>query len=143
MVLGSATPLLDGGLVDAGNRRLATEFIRQIPQTGRIAVALSSHWLDDSDLESPSVWKFMKVHPNGWVFCQATIALLLFCWWRFPIFGRPRRTIGTPTARFGRHVDALGNLLRRSGDVEFAKRRIRDWHGSQKTRSDTDLKNNS
>ena len=138
IVLGSATPLLNGGLVDAGNRRLAAEFVRWIPKSDRVAVAVSSRWIDDSDLDSPSMVQFLKVHPNGWVFGQAIVALLLFCWWKFPIFGRPRRTTRSETARFGRHVEALGNLLRRSGNVKFAQQRIRDWHGTQKPRSDSD-----
>ena len=139
-VMGSATPLLNGGLVDPGNRQLAAEFARQIPCTGRVAIALSSEWFDDSEVQSPSMIRFLQVHPNGWVFGQGIVALLLFCWSRFPIFGRPRESSFTETARFGRHVDALGNLLRRTGDVKSARQRIRDWFGLQGGTSDSDSK---
>ncbi|WP_010584413.1 DUF4350 domain-containing protein [Schlesneria paludicola] len=130
-VLGSATPLLNGGLVDPGNRRLAAEFTKFIPETGRVAVALSSRWHDSDETESPSILQFLKVHPNGWVFGQGILAMLLFCWSRYPIFGRPRESISVETARFGRHVEALGNLLRRTRNTNYARQRIRDWLGPQ------------
>ena len=138
MVLGSATPLLNGGLVDPGNRRLAVEFLRWIPEGDRVAVAVSSQLFDEqeSNAKSPQIWNFVKVHPNGFVFGQGILALLVFCWWKFPIFGRPRRIVSHETARFGRHVDAFGKLLRKSRDVTFAKQRIRDWNRVQKS-SDT------
>ncbi|MBM4076870.1 MAG: DUF4350 domain-containing protein [Planctomycetes bacterium] len=134
-VLASATPLLNGGLVDPGNRRLAEEFSKLIPETDRVAVSTSSVWHDGSAIESPDILKFMMVHPNGWVFGQSILALLLFCWWKFPIFGRPRQTQNQETARFGRHVEALGILLHRTHDLEFARKRIRDWLGHQKSKS--------
>ena len=138
MVLGSATPLLNGGLVDPGNRRLAVEFLRWIPEGDRVAVAVSSQLFDEqeSNAKSPQIWNFVKVHPNGFVFGQGIFALLMFCWWKFPIFGRPRRIVSHETARFGRHVDAFGKLLRKTRDVTFAKQRIRDWNRVQKS-SDT------
>lgn len=136
VVVGSATPFLNGGLVDPGNRQLAGELSNLIPASDRVAVAASSNWIDLSQSESPSVLVFLKVHPNGWVFGQGTAALLIFCWWKYPIFGRPRQTVSVETARFGRHVDALGKLLRRTQDVHYARQRIRDWHGTQKSHSD-------
>lgn len=128
-VLGSATPLLNGGLVDPGNRRLAIEFAKFVPKNGRVAVALSTRWREDGESESPGILQFLKVHPNGWVFGQGVLALLLFCWSRYPIFGRPRESNSVETARFGRHVEALGNLLRRTRDTNYARQRIRDWLG--------------
>ena len=138
MVLGSATPLLNGGLVDPGNRQLAVEFLGWIPEGDRVAIAVSSRLFEEqeSNAKNPQIWNFVKVHPNGFVFGQGIFALLMFCWWKFPIFGRPRRIVSHETARFGRHVDAFGKLLRKTRDVTFAKQRIRDWNRVQKS-SDT------
>jgi hypothetical protein len=135
MVLGSATPLLNGGLVDPGNRQLAVEFLGWIPEGDRVAVAVSSQMFEDqeSNAQGPQIWNFVKVHPNGFVFGQGILALLVFCWWKFPIFGRPRLVVSHETARFGRHVDAFGKLLRKTRDVTFAKQRIRDWNRVQKS----------
>ena len=55
------------------------------------------------------------------------LALLMFCWWKLPIFGRPRVNVDTEDQRFGRHVEALGKLLQRTGDSTFARLAIRDW----------------
>lgn len=131
-VLESATPLLNGGLVDSGNRRLAADLISRIPPDDRVAIATSSDWYDRSALGSPGMLKFMIVHPNGWVFGQGILALVMFCWWKFPIFGRPRQTIDHQTARFGAHVEALARLLRKTKDTVFARQRVREWLGDQK-----------
>lgn len=137
IVAGSATPFLNGGLVDPGNRQLAGELSNLIPSSDRVAVATSSEWVDLTESDSPSVLTFIKVHPNGWVFGQGIAALLMFCWCQYPIFGRPKQTVSVESARFGRHVDALGKLLWRTKDVEYARQRIHDWHSTQKTHSDS------
>ena len=137
-VVGSATPFLNGGLVDPGNRQLTSEFLQLIPSSDRVALATSSNWVDLSRPEAPSLLTFMKVHPNGWVFGQGIAALLMFCWWKYPIFGRPKQTVSMESARFGRHVEALGKLLWRTRDVDYARGRIREWHASQKSPSNRD-----
>ena len=126
-VLASATPLLNGGFADSGNRQLATDLVEMIPADDRVAIVRISRWIDAGESESPGIWRFLKVHPNGWVFGQAIFALLLFCWWKLPIFGRPIRMISSEPVRFGRHVEALGFLLQRSRNREFARQRIHDW----------------
>lgn len=138
LVLSSAAPLLNGGLVDKGNRQLVEDFIGHIPESAHIAIALSTNWFDFSGHRSPSMFDFVKVHPNGWVLCQAIVALLLFCWWKFPIFGRPKVALNVETARFGRHVEAFGRLLRRTQDTNYARQKIRDWQDNQNLRKHPD-----
>ena len=126
LVLSSAAPILNGGLVNSGNRRLAEELLKELPP-GPVAISLSSRWSDEKHISSPSSLRFLKVHPHGWIFGQAMLALLMFCWWKLPIFGRPRVNVDTEDQRFGRHVEALGKLLQRTGDSTFARLAIRDW----------------
>jgi hypothetical protein len=45
----------------------------------------------------------------------------------FPIFGRPRKLPRTSTADFGMHVEAVGQLMQKSGDTEYAKKQISDY----------------
>lgn len=133
LVLASAAPLLNGGLVDPGNRQLAEELVKYLPE-GKVVVTLSSRWSDGSFAESPSIWHFLKVHPHGWIFGQTLLALLLFCWWKLPIFGRSKIATNVEGVRFGRHIEALGALLQRTRDAAFARQLLRDWHRAESRR---------
>jgi hypothetical protein len=48
--------------------------------------------------------------------------LLLFA--KFPIFGRPKQLPPDPVSDFGKHVDALGQLLQRTDDAGFASQQL-------------------
>ena len=133
-VLASATPLLNGGLVDPGNRQLAEELVKYLPE-GKIVVTVSSRWSDGTFAESPGILHFLKIHPHGWIFGQAFVAILLFCWWKLPIFGRPRIAVNSEGVRFGRHIEALGVLLQRTRDAAFARQLLRDWHRVESRRA--------
>jgi hypothetical protein len=130
LILASAAPLLNGGLVDRGNRRLARELIALLPEGCRVVV-VGSEQVRDNDAESdrqPSMWRLLMVPPNPWIAAQALLAMILFCWWKAPIFGRPRRETAGRPEDFGHHVAALAALLRRSQDDDFAQRRLEAWH---------------
>jgi hypothetical protein len=60
---------------------------------------------------------------------------ILFCFACFAIFGRPRVIPVTRLSNFGHHVQALGLLLQRTGDAEFARARLR--HYNQTARRDS------
>lgn len=144
LVLASAAPVLNGGLVDPGNRRLAEVLVKLLPQ-GKIAVTLSSRWSEGNFAESPGILTFLKVHPHGWIFGQTFLAILLFCWWKLPIFGRPLVAVNAEPVRFGRHVEALGQLLLRTRDAPHARQLIRDWQRveSRRAKSETNTSTTS
>jgi hypothetical protein len=48
----------------------------------------------------------------------------------FPIFGRPKRLRKTSTADFGMHVEAIGNLMQKSGDKAYAIDQIAEYFRS-------------
>ena len=142
MVMASATPILNGGLVDSGSRVLAEKLVELLPDKGRVAVVISSRWSEGKSVESPGLLRFLKVHPHGWIFGQTIFAIVVFCWWKLPIFGRPRSAANTESVRFGRHVEALGSLLQRTRDANFARHAIRDWHQGEKLRRGCDHQEN-
>lgn len=128
LILASAAPLLNGGLVDPGNRRLARELIELLPAGCRVVVVGSDQVRDDADSDRQrSMWHLLAVPPNPWIAAQALLAMILFCWWKAPIFGRPRRETAGRPEDFGHHVAALAALLRRSQDHDFARRRLEAW----------------
>ncbi len=124
--LGSAYPLLNGALIDPGNQKVALELIRQLEPTGRIAVVTGSG-VFDPEAEDAGMWRFLKVFPHPWIAGHLLFFLGLFCLSRLPIFGRPRIEIFKDLKRFGAHVEALGDLMRRTGKTKFAKKRILEW----------------
>lgn len=129
LVVASATPLLNGGLVDGGNRRLAADLVARLPDGARVHVAGSTEVniaAHDDDAE-PSAWRLLAVSPHPWIAAQAVAALALFCWWRAPILGRPRRDTPRLTQDFGHHVAALGSLLVRARGDAFIAERIDEW----------------
>lgn len=136
LVLASATPLLNGGLVDGGNRALAEELAALLPEAGRVLVARAPRpgggggdGDDEGAGDEPSPWRLLAVQPLPWVAIHALAAIGLFCWWRSPIFGRPRREDPSRVQDFGHHVDALAGLFTGAaadGDT-FATERLRHW----------------
>lgn len=157
LVLASAAPLLNGGLVDPGNRRLAEDLASLLPAAGRMLLAGSSRIFGGGGSGSrgrggggggnggneaedePSLWRLLRIQPLPWVAAQAIAAMVLFCWCTAPIFGRPRRSSPAHAQDFGHHVDALGNLFDKSpaAGVAFARERLAAWQpaASSSTRS--------
>ena len=129
LVLASAAPLLNGGLVDPGNRRLAAALVAELPEDASVVVVGSTRVGTEVEETEPrpSVWRLVAVPPHPWIFGQAIVAMVLFCWWKAPIFGRPRRESESRPEDFGHHVTALGSLLRRSRDRAFAEGRLAAW----------------
>lgn len=128
LVVAAATPLVNGGLVDPGNRRLAADLVARIPVGGRVHVVGSSVVsLDEDSGAEPSIWRLLAVMPHPWIAAQALAAMAIFCWWRTPILGRPRRESPAAAQDFGHHVAALGSLLARARGDGFAERRLAEW----------------
>ncbi|HEY1065012.1 MAG TPA: hypothetical protein VGE52_02845, partial [Pirellulales bacterium] len=81
---------------------------------------------------SASKWAVLGVPPLSWVLLQLTALGLLYCFSRWPIVGRPRELVAADASDFGRHVEALGDLLEQTGDEAFADRRARQWREVKK-----------
>lgn len=143
LVLASAAPLLNGGLVDPGNRRLAEEIVALLPVTGRLLVTGSAKvgkglggtgdgggdGDDPGDGENPSPWRLLRIQPLPWVAAQVILAMALFCWCTSPIFGRPRRSSPFLAQDFSHHVAALANLFDKApaAGAAFARERLEAW----------------
>lgn len=123
--LHSGYPLLNGALVNSQNRRLVDQLIEYLSPQGKVAIVTSTRLMDAQ--QGSQLWKFLQVFPHPWIAGQLLLTIILFCLWRFPIFGRPRTEISDDLKRFGSHVEALGDLLRRTGKRSFAVKRIKEW----------------
>jgi hypothetical protein len=57
---------------------------------------------------------------------------IIFCFARWPIFGRPRTEPPAPLSDFGEHVSSLGELLSMAGNKELAWQRIQQYQHIQR-----------
>jgi len=133
-VLASSTPILNGGLVDPGNRRLAEQLARLLPTEGSLLLAGSSRVASGGGADGggsraeSSPWRLLFVQPLPWLAAQAIAVLGLFCWCTTPIFGRPRRSSPRHVHDFGKHVGALASLLARTPNgVGYCWKRLEEW----------------
>jgi len=145
LVLASAAPILNGGLVDPGNRLLAEALVARLPTDGKLLLAGSAEIAgggggsggdgssgdggNGDEADEPSPWRLLTVQPLPWVAAQALAAMALFCWCTAPIFGRPRQSSPTHAQDFGHHVAALASLFDKSpaAGQSFAHERLAAW----------------
>ncbi|MFW6168873.1 MAG: hypothetical protein ACODAD_00185 [Planctomycetota bacterium] len=59
---------------------------------------------------------------------------LVFCFYLFPIFGRPKSIETEAAADFGEHIEAMATLLERTGDKGYAARQLTLYHKGKQTK---------
>ena len=129
VVMGSDMPLLNAGLVDRGNRRIAEAFVGLIPAGAGVVVFGSSQMAtgEEEDEGNGGLWRLISVPPHPWIVAQLVLCLALFCWSRASIFGRPRTPSAAALRDFGHHVDAVGRLLARSNNPAASDVLLAEW----------------
>lgn len=133
LVVANGSFLLNLPLVNHEHRKLAGRLIEEVRGAGFNVAFLESGrggppvGDQDSADEATTPFQILLIYPLNWILLHLAAAGALFCWARWPIFGRPRDLPPPPLADFGRHVDAVAERLRGAGDLEFAQRRVRQW----------------
>jgi hypothetical protein len=141
IVVANGSFLLNLPLVNREHRRLAGQLIEEIGPPGQTVVFLESGprgiFLFETDPTSgpPSGLAIFQVWPANWILLHLAVVGIILCFSRFPIFGRPRDPEPEGVSDFGRHVQALGELLQQSGDTAHAAARLS--HYRQLTRPDS------
>ncbi len=130
IVVANGSFLLNLPLVVREHRKLAGRLIDQVGPPRQTVVFLESGpagpiiFETDPDARPPSALAIFDVWPANWILLHLAIAGVIFCFCRFPIFGRARDVEPEATSDFGRHVEALGELLERTGDASHAAARL-------------------
>ena len=70
--------------------------------------------------------------PSGWILWHFAAVGIIFCYSRWPIFGLPRFLKRGSTSDFGKHLDAMAELLQRSGDAAYALGRLKHYQQTTK-----------
>jgi len=142
IVVANGSFLLNLPLVNHEHRKLAGQLIEEVGPPQQNVVFLESRWGDPPILEEepstklPTGMEIFHEWPANWILLQLSIAGILFCFWRFPIFGRPLAPRPEAISDFGKHIQALGELLQQSQDRAYATTRI--LHYQQTTRQKKD-----
>ncbi len=110
--------LLNLPLINHEHRKLAGKLVAAIGE-GRSVVFLESGPggppIDPPPTDS-SLWTLFQGWPLGVILLQLGVAGLIFCFARWPIFGRPKQPPGATTTDFSYHVAAVGELLSKTRD---------------------------
>jgi hypothetical protein len=131
LVLANGSLMLNYPLVFTENRKLAGRLIEACGPPGRVAFL-------ETGPEGPKVatgtpppapgWTWLSVWPLNLILLHLAALGLVAVLAGAPQFGRARELPAPPLADFGRHVAALGLLLARSKDRQYAAQRLAQYH---------------
>ena len=132
--------LLNAMLVNHEHRKLAGKLIDCLGAAKQRVVFLESGpggppLYDQEPAGESTGVEIFHAWPTNWILLHLAAAGIVFCFARWPVFGRPREPEREAVADFGKHIDALAELLARSRDRTYAMARL--LHYQQATRSDS------
>ena len=131
LVVANGSFLLNYPLVNHEHRKLASKLIETSCTDGRV-VFVESDWLGlpigEEDHPARTAWDVVTRPPFNWMLGQFVALGVLFCFRRWPIFGRPRVLAGESLTDFGGHIAALGRLLRQNRNHAAAEEELRKYH---------------
>lgn len=148
--------LLNYPLANAEHRKLAARLIADCGEPRGRRLAFLETGPDGPpilDKEAgdpyPTGLELFTVWPLGVMMLHLTLLGIVACFALFPIFGRPREQpisraddyhavtevvlqegempVSAVRAHFGKHVDALGRLLEKTQDHDFARQRLKEY----------------
>jgi hypothetical protein len=137
LVVANGSFLLNMPLVNHEHRKLAAKLIDQIGPQGQTVVFLESDIggptirNDDPKATESSGMAVFNMWPTNWILLQLAAIGVLYCFVRWPIFGLPKSDNPGHEADFARHIDALADLLEKSQDRAFAKKKIEAFKNEQ------------
>jgi hypothetical protein len=133
VVVANGSFLLNLPLVNHEHRKLAGHLIALCAPAKRVVLLESgaggpSIVERDADSNRQTGFEVFTVWPLGFVMLHLAIVGITLCIAAFPIFGRPRELTSASTSDFGQHVTALGDLLAKTRDRQYAVDRLKDYH---------------
>jgi hypothetical protein len=127
LVVANGSIVSNVGMLGVGQRRIADRIIDRFSEGGVGFISGSGDPLlrsGGSELEVQRGFEMLTVWPLNVLTIHGAVAAMVAILAFSPIFGRPKRLRGSSTADFGEHVQAVGELIRGTGDVQYAKRTI-------------------
>jgi len=131
LVVTNGSFLLNVAIVNHENRKLTQALVDQVaagsqPGTAKQVFFMDSLRRDQLAIkdEEPTDKRRDPSNPLNMIILQLALLGALYtaaCW---PIFGRPRGAESQHLSDFGKHVEALGDLLERNANAERARERL-------------------
>ena len=139
IVVTNGSFLLNMPLVNHEHRKLAGRLIGEVPEASSVVFLESDEFgppigESDDNANLSSGMQVLKVWPLNFVLLHLAVLGIVFCFARLPIFGRPRELATASPSDFGQHLTALGKLLSKTKDRDYALARLR--HYQQTVRSE-------
>ncbi|MEK6246616.1 MAG: hypothetical protein N2C12_00455, partial [Planctomycetales bacterium] len=134
--------LLNLPLVNHEHRKLGARLVDEIAAPQLVVFVESGHQglpviNEEPSLSVPTGFSLFSKRPIDVILFHLAILGIVYCMSRWPIFGRPRIADSKSVSDFGKHVDALGELLEKTGDQQFARLRVEEYYQAQRTESST------
>jgi Domain of unknown function (DUF4350) len=134
IVVSNGSFLLNLPLVNHEHRKLAGKLIDLVEPNSRV-VFLETEGAPTIHDKDPEVHTrggldILGVEPLNRVFLHLSVLGVIFCFARLPIFGRPGPLPVPPASDFGQHVEAVGELLAKTGDSSYAAARLLHYQQS-------------
>ena len=127
IVVANGSWLLNLPLLNHEHRKLATRLVDECGtgldnvvflESGPGEPALASNEPNQHHgLAAFTVW------PVNCILIHLCLLGTILCFCVFPIFGRPKELAGERRSDFGKHIEALGQLMYRTADRDYAKQR--------------------
>ncbi|MEO8497144.1 MAG: DUF4350 domain-containing protein [Planctomycetota bacterium] len=152
IVINNGSFLLNLPLVNHEHRKLAGHLVSACGE-GRVVFLESGSggptvYDKEPGTEIPTGFEVFTVWPLGYIVMHLTVLGILCCVAIYPIFGRPKTAPGSASSRitlasdntdsedaatvvradFGKHIDALGELLELTEDRQYARDRVSYYH---------------
>jgi len=132
VVVSSGAFLTNFGIVQTKNRPLILRFMQEIPVGSRVAF-LESGPGDVAMSTSPesrivNMWSWMGRKPFPLISLHVLALAVVYCFARYPVFGRPKEVQFKPRNDFGQHLTEVGRLLRSKGQIDFARQKIQHYY---------------
>jgi hypothetical protein len=131
IVIADGSWLLNLPQVDPANRQLAANLIDACLPADHVCFLESgeeSVQISDTDAEVPLLVRLFRIWPINFFLFHLVLVGLIFCFYVWPIFGRPRRLADDRVSDFGKHIAAVGELMERGQDYAHANAQINQYH---------------
>lgn len=73
-------------------------------------------------------WAWMTQAPFPLFALHAVVLAIIFCFAKYPQFGRPKRVNFQPRNDFGQHLTEVGRLLRHAGSTDYARQKLEQYY---------------
>ena len=128
LVVTNGSFLLNLPLVNHEHRMLAGRLIDECGSSKKV-VFLEGADVAQSDSQRSGITglELFLVWPINAILLHLAALAIVMCFYAFPIFGRPRELAAASRSDFGKHVDALGRMLTRTGAEAYARNRLAEY----------------